>query len=115
MTTGTSTTSLHFHRRLTSFFMSSYFSIFSRPLLLFKLRCKWGTSARHEKKKSTRTKNHVKCLTKLLRSYKISIVMYFYSPLVSEVCFFLFFELPGYISVIIMIIRLIMTRIHMNL
>ena len=50
MTTGTSTTSLHFHRRLTSFFMSSYFSIFSRPLLLFNLRCKWGTSVRHEKK-----------------------------------------------------------------
>lgn len=30
-------------------------------------------------------------------SYKISIVMYFYSPVVSEVFFFLPFELPGYI------------------
>ena len=50
MTTGTSTTSLHFHRRLTSFFMSSYFSIFSRPLLLCITFGVNGTSARHEKK-----------------------------------------------------------------
>lgn len=96
MTTGTSTTSLHFHRRLTSFFMSSYFSIFSRPLLLFNLWCKWHQCKTREKK-STGTKYHVKCLTKLLRNYKISIVMYFYSPVVSEVFFFLPFELPGYI------------------
>lgn len=96
MTTGTSTTSLHFHRRLTSFFMSSYFAIFSRPLLLCNLWCKWHQCKTREKK-STGTKYHVKCLTKLLRSYKISIVMYFYSPVVSEVFFFLAFELPGYI------------------
>ena len=73
-----------------------------------------GHQCKTREKKSTGTKYHVKAY-KIYRSYKVSIVIYFYSPLVSEVCFFLPFELPGYISVIIMIIRLIMTRIHMNL